>query len=120
VFFIHLYTRKSRKIKRAALEQLSEIEQVYQSGGQAHEVAVQISVLLKQVALLYYPRKTVASLQGEPWMNFLIQSSKKLDFKSVQHELLELPFYPEKNKSVTMLLSITKRWIKQRGVRCLN
>jgi hypothetical protein len=120
VFFIRFYTRKSREIKRAALEQLSEMEQTYQNGGEAHQVAAQISVLLKQVALLYYPRETVASLQGDAWLNFLIQSSKKLDFKSVQHELIELPFHPGENQSVTTLLSLTKRWIKQRSARCLS
>jgi len=120
VFFIYFYTQKTRVIKRTALEQLSEISKAHEAGTTGQQTAAQISTLLKQVALLYYSRETVASLQGEAWVNFLTKSSKKLNFKSVQHTLVDLPFHPDANESLTLLLSLTKQWIKQRGIRCLN
>lgn len=120
LFFVSFYYRKTRQIKRIALQELAKIEQAYKTQEQAPLLAGHISSLLKQVALLYYPRDTIASLQGDAWLDFLTTSSKRLDFKAVKYELLELPFQPESKQSLIPLFILTKRWIKQRGARCLN
>lgn len=119
-FFISFYYRKTRRRKHAALQLLAQIEQEYKEGVSTSLLASRISSLLKQVALLYYPREKVASLQGEEWLDFLTNNSKKLDFKAMQYELLELPFQSETTQSLTPLFILTKRWIKQRSGRCLN
>jgi hypothetical protein len=113
-------TQKTRKIKQMALEQLSWIEKSHHQN--TAQTIAEISILLKQVALTFYPRTEVASLDGEAWILFLSKTSKNLDFKRVQNALLHLAYAPEIKQSTELpiLIDLARRWIQQRSNRCSN
>ncbi len=113
-------TRSRRRIRREALRKLAELESYHRQHLNANSTAAGISILLKQVALLYYPRASVAALQGEAWLLFLQQSSKKLPFESVRGPLLEAPFSAEYQANIDPLFHVAKAWIRQRSRRWLN
>ena len=121
IFFIVRYqTRRSRQIKQEALQQLARYQHRYEQINNTKDTAAALSLLLKQVALSYYPRATVASLRGDAWLTFLTQTSKKLDFNPVRQILLEAPFCPQNTHTLTPLFPLVKAWIKQRSKPCLN
>ena len=118
--FFHHRHRHSRQIKRCALKQLALYIRCHEQTPHIGITAAHLSSLLKQVALHYYPRSQVASLQGDAWLRFLTETSNQLDFEPARHALLESPFRPETNHPVALLFPLVKTWIKQRRGRCLN
>ena len=119
---IRLYGRKAKQFKKAALQQLSAIQSAHQCGEETHQTAAKISLLLRQVALLFYPRSEVASLEGEAWLSFLSKTSQKLDFNTVRDALLHLAYNHQRDsfEDLSQLFTLTGQWIKQRSNTCLN
>lgn len=109
------------RAKRHALRLLTSYQQQYQRDGNSQLACARISELLKRVALTYFPRQRVASLQGEPWIIFLNDTAKNIDFLSVKRELLEFPYDPQpRDNNLSLLFDAAKNWIKQRRGKCLN
>jgi hypothetical protein len=106
--------------KRQALQLLEAYKQEYQREHNSQACSMKISELLRRVALVYFPREEVASLQGEAWLNFLTKTSKKIDFKKLQAYLLETPYQPASTVDLQPLFHSAKAWIKQRGAPCLS
>lgn len=111
--------------KREALRQLAKFKHLYEQDGNSPLAAARISELLKRVALVYFPRQRVASLQGLSWVGFLTDTGKNLNFEQVQNDLLALPYYPveheaSKNADLSTLFTLSSMWIKQRRKPCLN
>lgn len=106
--------------KRQALRVLETYRQDYLKQSNSQLSAAQISELLKRVALVYYPRERVASLQGDAWVDFLTQTARNIDFKPVRALLVECPFQPPQPLDLRPLFNQAKSWIKQRRGRCLN
>jgi len=113
LFFIHRYYVSIRP-RREALRLLASYEAAYQKGREHQITAAFISELLKRVALVYFPRKEVASLQGKEWLDFLNQTSHDFDFNTVRDQLLVAPYQAEVNTDLQPLFIIAKKWIKQR------
>lgn len=106
--------------KRAALRVLEAYQRDYLKQPNSQLGAARISELLKRVALVYYPRERVASLQGDTWVDFLTQTARNIDFKQVRALLVECPFQPSQPLDLQPLFNQAKLWIKQRRGRCLN
>lgn len=106
--------------KKQALSLLALYQEQYEKKPHAPETSAHISELLRRVALVYYPRKEVASLHGEAWLHFLNQTGKDIDFSSVRTMLLDAPFQADNNINLKPLFIKAQQWIKQRGVPCSN
>lgn len=65
--------------RREALRELDRMAQVGDSTQSVMKV-VELSALLKRVALVTYPRQKVASLSGQDWLEFLSQTCDEVDF----------------------------------------
>lgn len=118
IFFAIRYYINGRA-KRQAIHLLTDYQQQYrQDNGQL--IAARISELLKRVALVYFPREKVASLQGDEWIAFLTNTSKGLNFEKVRIELLDMPYQPALSKDLSLLIKMVRNWIKQRRGKCLN
>ena len=81
VFFLRRHYLQGR-VKRQALREWVMYHQEYQQEQHSQISAAKLSELLKRVALMYFPRNEVASLQGDAWIVFLNQTSKQLDFNA--------------------------------------
>jgi len=118
----YLYRRfRNNRAKKQALEILSFYQQQYEHEGNTPFFSAKISELLRRVALVYYPRSEVASLQGDAWIDFLNTTGKQLNFQDIRDYLLLLP-YQHSNVDVDIkpLFTQANAWIRQRGVPCLN
>lgn len=120
--FVYLGYRKNKhsQAKREALVLLTTYKQDYQSGADSQLISMKISVLLRQVALAYFPRNQVASLKEKAWLDFLTQTSKGIDFNATSDYLLVLPYQPAKETNLEPLFSSARAWIKQRRKSCSN
>ncbi|MDP1604587.1 MAG: DUF4381 domain-containing protein [Legionella sp.] len=120
VYFFHRKHLHARA-KREALQLLANYEQEYEAGAKIQLISSQISALLKRVALVYFSRSQVASLNGAAWINFLNNTSKHCNFTPLSDHLLILP-YQEKTSDINLkpLFENARKWIKQRGVPCSN
>ena len=119
---IFLFSRHylNGRARRQALRLLATYQQMHQQNANSQLSAARISELLKRVALVYFPRTTVASLQGDAWIMFLNDTSKGLDFKGVRTELLDVPYQPMLNCDLNLLFNLARAWINQRRGPCLN
>jgi hypothetical protein len=106
--------------KRRALRILASYQQAYMKSRDSQVASARISELLKRVALVYYPRLQVASLQGQAWINFLNETSHALDFNLIAALLIECPYQPASKQDLLPLFDFAVQWIKQRSGRCLN
>lgn len=103
------------KPKRQALRLLTLYEQAYREQADVALAAAQVGELLKRVALVYYPRHNVASLQGHAWIEFLNQSSHALDFTALDLLLLQAPYQLKPEGDLSLLFDTARKWILQRS-----
>lgn len=122
IFFL-IKRYKQNSAKRRALALLKRYETDYHTQQNPIKSCALVSELLKRVALVYYPREQVAALSGQHWITFLNQTSKALDFSTMQFYLTELPYQtqrPTENASLNPLFEIARQWILQRRGPCLS
>ncbi|MCE0558297.1 DUF4381 domain-containing protein [Motilimonas sp. E26] len=102
VFFIQYRTK--RKVKRAAIAQLMQLKATQAS-------ITELSALLKQAALHYYPREQVASLHGAAWLDYLSKSSQqKANFSDVKSRWLAA-FYQRSVMANDADFTLAKNWL---------
>lgn len=68
-FALRRYRRNA--YRRQALARLDALQSEYRSAGDLGSYAAGINALLKSVALVAYPRRTVAPSNGDAWLEFL-------------------------------------------------
>ncbi len=106
------------RAKSAALKLLQRYYDEYQQCGNSQQMSMKISALLRRVALAYFPRQQVASLQGEAWLDFLTHNAKGIDFSVLQDYLLIMPYQTQSQKNLKPLFEAARAWIKQQGKSC--
>lgn len=111
------------RAKKKALRLLADYKNDYQATQNSIDTAAKLSILLRRVAIAYYPRQQVASLKGEAWIDFLDKHSKHTLFADKAELLLSLPYQANTNQSTqpvpcNPLFNAVEAWIKQRGKRC--
>ena len=119
IFLMSRYYLNGRA-RRQALRLLMTYQQSYPKQANSQLSAARVSELLKRVALVYFPREQVASLQGESWLTFLNTTSNGLDFNCVHTELLEAPYQATIDCDLHNLFIVARAWISQRRGSCLN
>ena len=120
VVFLGLRYHYHTRAKRQALRVLQRYEEEYLQQPNSQLTASRLSELLKRVALVYYPRTQVASLQGRAWIEFLNETGGDSDFNTVRELLIEMPYKPPEPCDLSPLFHVVSVWIKQRRGRCLN
>ena len=114
-FFIHRY----KPIRREALAELLRLEQSFLSGHNTTRFAMDITVLLRRVALAKYRQDEVAGLTGKKWLVFLDTQGKTTEFtQGVGHILIDVPYQCEKNLkqderfNEQALIKLVRDWIR--------
>lgn len=118
--------RKRQRVKREALRLLESYEHAFQQGIAVEVVCAQISELLRRVALYYYPRENIAGLQGEAWLQFLQDTTRKkvggqvpTDVARFRRLLLEKPYQASSQVAssaddIAAFFKFAKQWITRR------
>lgn len=117
-FGLQLYRR--RQVKRDFLWRLHQLELAYQQQP-LNTHAIELALLLKQVALYYYPRDQVASLHGQAWLDFL-QATSREPIPAVTHIMLKKMIYQAKTTHAELgpSLQFVRSWIKQQSKPCMS
>ena len=110
--------KKRNAYRKLALKELENLS----SQNVTPTAVVGLNRLLKLTALSGYPRKEVADLTGEPWLEFLDKTCKRKGFKQTPAQVLsEISYRPvdqielsQKDWSDLILLSAV--WIKKHKV----
>ncbi len=116
------YCRRYRpSYKRLALRLLADYEKNYHHHKNAQQFALQISDLLRRVALVYYPRAEVAKLHGQAWINFLNCTGKPDAFSDLNPSLTQITYQDLAYEfDCKPLYNSARTWIKKRSKPCLN
>jgi hypothetical protein len=106
------------RAKRRALQLLTDYEREFQHHRNSQLASMNVSELLRRVALVYFSREEVASLRDEAWLAFLNKTAKGININQLRVYLVELPYQPAKDIDLEPLFRCAKTWIKQRGTPC--
>lgn len=113
----HRQWRRNR-YRRAALQQLTELERRSQHPTTQTEALQNLAELLKRTALVAYPREQVAQLSGESWLSFLDATYSGTGFtRGDGHLLSQLPYQPpdaiaqRPAEAVAGLIAVCRQWI---------
>lgn len=113
--FSHLWRRgRLRREARAVLEQ---IQNRYAQQGDGQQLAVDLSVLLRRIAISRYPQAEVAGLTDAEWLGFLdqgiAQSKVSNGFsQGVGRVLVEAPYRPDMKIDAEDLLLLCQSWVQ--------
>lgn len=108
--------RRSRRLqsRRYMLQRLQELRERYAKEADAAAIAAELSALLRRASLVSFPRREVAGLQGEQWLNFLDETGATREFtEGIGRILLTAPYQPQAQFEVNALLDLAARWVSQ-------
>lgn len=115
LFFFYRHWKKQAP-KRAALKQLTELECRYQKNQETNLIFAELSILLRRLALAYYPRMDAAGLQGDSWLTFLNTTGKTTAFTSqLATQLTQCPYQKNPQEELGNMFVICRKWIKLMG-----
>jgi hypothetical protein len=107
-------------IKREFLSRLREYKIEYKASQNTSLALNKLALLLKQVALFYYPRKQVASLYGLAWIEFLELNGPKNYSSFLLQWFTESLYQAKSHINVEEGFKFVELWIKEQGKRCMN
>ena len=109
---------KLKKQREMILSKLKLLEE-NRDKSSSNEIVTKINILLRQLAIHYYPRNKIASLTGIDWLDFLDKSGNTSGFsKGAGRILIEAPYQPEtlskqaQNFNKEEFFPLIRRWIK--------
>ena len=113
---IWLYRRYQRgRLQRRALKELARIEQDYQQQGDTRHYLQALNTLLKYIACQRPSNRSVATLTGDSWLNYLNQSGNTQVFTQGNGRLLgDAVYRPAVSKEELSELSAQcRQWIRR-------
>jgi hypothetical protein len=119
-FFMLLWTiikvrqrNRSKKKYQILLRRVTELEnQLRKNPG--NETLAEFNILLRQLAVAYYPRTEIASLTGGDWLNFLDQSGNTHEFsRGAGRILMDAPYQHGslQNLNIDEFIPLIRSWI---------
>ena len=106
--------RQANRYRRAALAELADIEAKVHDPAEHAAALGAIPVLVKRVALSCTPREAVASLTGDPWLQWLDASYGGAEFsRGVGRILPQLAYRPIDmgDDEIANLLALVNKWV---------
>lgn len=115
VYIIYRHWKKQTP-KRQALKQLNELAFRYQQNKQAALIIPELSILLRRLALAYFPRIETAGLCGNEWLTFLNTTGNTSAFTDkISTILTDAPYQKEPSQELSETFIICRQWIKSIG-----
>ena len=103
---------RAGRFRREALADLRSLRIRRHAGAPDVEIAMELSMLLRRVALARHPRSDVAGLTGERWIGWLESTLPEIG-ASARTALLEAPYARECRFDATHALDACERWIRR-------
>lgn len=118
-----IYWRRHQRQRRYRQQAKAELKSAYQNYRENDDVALylqSVSLILRRAALTAFPRKRVASLKGEAWLEFLDQSlpGAGTPFTQGEGQVLAVgPYQRQPQADVKALHRLATDWIEHHSVR---
>lgn len=104
---------RHRRMQKEVLVTLESLGGNY-SDAQTPQFLAALSILLRRVALMKYPRRQVAALTGRDWLSFLdLHGGEGQYSNGVGKVLAEGPYVRHSEVDKDALLALSRKWIKQ-------
>ena len=103
---------RAGRFRREALAGIRSLRTRHREGAPDSEIAVELSALLRRVALARHPREEVAGLTGDRWMAWLETRLPGLGV-SARTALLEAPYARKRRFDVGRALAACEHWIRR-------
>lgn len=98
--------------RRAALQELQNLQQALRQGRADTPIIAELSVLLRRTAISRYGRQQVAALHGTAWLAFLDRTGRTTHFSTQGQALLEAPYRRDTTMQAEPLLTLAQRWLQ--------
>jgi len=108
----HLYVKKHKKMLRA---EYAELEKKLKQSPDKNIIA-ETNILLRRLALAYYPNQNIASLTGGDWLSFLDTTGKTQDFsRGAGRILIDAPYRSGdlENYNGDEFVPLIHKWVNQ-------
>jgi hypothetical protein len=113
--------RRRKQVADLAAADLLRIKSAYSKHNDAHELTLELSKWLKQVAMLAFPEQSAAGLTGAPWLQFLDQVLGGQDFREGSGKVLGKSIYQQEFEvNPGQLLTLCERWLQALGPSLSN
>jgi len=107
--------KRALRIRVAALAEWEALMDVFQREQNVSQLVSGLSVLLRRIALSYYPREEVAGLSGEAWLRYLDNSHSWLQpngfSEGAGRLLLAGPYQRQIDGDVLALHALCGEWL---------
>ncbi len=107
--------KQLRKRQKAVFNRLSILEDKLKKEANSETLA-EVNILLRQLAVNYYPRSETASLTGGDWLQFLDKSGGTEGFsRGAGRVLIEAPYQTGKiqNFNQDEFIPLVRNWVKK-------
>lgn len=112
LFYLRSWYRN--RAKKQAIHKLKELKALYKQGKNQQQIIAQVSILLRRVALAYFPKQNIAGLQGERWLQFLARNSQVQNFSREAKILNTAPYQAKIASDLNYLFPLVEQWINER------
>ncbi len=108
-----IYRRQQRhQVAKLALQRLHQLRQAAATTPN-HTIVIELSILLRRVALIQHARQTVAGLQGDAWLAFLDNTANTTNFsEGAGRVLASAPYQKTAQVDYDALFALVEKWIK--------
>lgn len=103
---------RAGRFRREALANLQSLRARHGAGAPDTEIAMELSALVRRVALARFPREAVAGLTGDRWMVWLESTLPEIGI-SARTALLDAPYARRCGFDVARALTACERWIRR-------
>lgn len=100
-------------LKRAALGELARIRQAFEANPDYQRLPLELSMLLRRLALARFPREQVAGLNGRDWLEFLDRHGGNGAFCQGDGKVLAVaPYANSVDVDGEKLLLVATAWVR--------
>jgi hypothetical protein len=108
---------KPKNIWKITKPELVRIQKSYRIHRSEAQSCADLSMLIRRVVLLYYPRTDIASLTGEQWLKFLDNTTSNQDFSNgLGRWVVTAPYMSEPKLDIKQTFSFVRGWLKQLSI----
>lgn len=103
---------RAGRVRREALASLRSLRNRHRAGAPGAEIAMELSTLVRRIALARHPRDEVAGLTGERWIAWLESGLPGIG-AAARTALLDAPYARGRSFDVPRALAACEQWIRR-------
>ena len=117
VLAVIYFLQRRKRYRSSAIylgrQELERIRRDFETHNNEKQLIVELSALLRRLAISVYGREVAASLTGEEWLQFLDKVTENREFsRGVGRILVDAPYQAAPQFDKTELLSLVTHWMQ--------